>query len=284
MPIRKISTRKTKLIAVPVVLLCIGFGCTSPPPPSQTAAPQPTFTQVSIKPTIKNPTPTWTITIPTPTVQPTETQSPATAVARAEPLEFSVPPGKMANIDGVLSADEWDAALAIDLDGENQLLLMHAGGYLYLGMRGKPEPVISICLDQVDQVSILHSSAAIGTAIYQPVEGIWELVKDFEWCCRETGDSPQAQEALGQHLEQEGWVANNGRRGVPEEVEFQIAMPDDSLRLAVNAIGPPSYRSVLSWPGELADDCSRLSMLTGPIPEQAQFSQADWVTLSVIHE
>lgn len=284
MPKRKISTRKTKLIAVLVVLLSIGFGCTPAPSQSQTAAPQPTFTQVKIKPTIKIPTPTSTITIPTPTVQPTETQSPATAVARTEPLEFSVPPGKMANIDGIFSADEWGAALAIDLDGENQLLLMHAGGYLYLGVRGKPEPVISICLDQVEQVSILHSSAAIGTAIYQPVEGIWKLVKDFEWCCRETGDSTRAQEALDRQLELDGWVASNGRRGIPEEVEFQIVIPDDSLRLAVNAIGPPSYRSVLSWPRELADDCSRLSMLTGPIPEQAQFSQADWVTLSIIHE
>ena len=278
----KISTCKTKLSAVLLVFLSFGFGCTQAP--SQTVILQPTFTQESIKPTIKIPTPTSTITIPTPTIQPTATQSPATAVARTEPLEFSVPPGKMANIDGVLSADEWSAALAIDLDGENQLFLMHAGGYLYLGMRGKPEPVISICLDQVDQVSILHSSAAIGTAIYQPVEGVWELVKDFEWCCRETEDSTRAQEALDMQLELDGWVANNGLRGVPEEVEFQIAMPDDSLHLAVNAIGPPSYRSVLSWPRELADDCSRLSMITGPIPEQAQFSQADWVTLAIIQE
>jgi hypothetical protein len=259
--------------------VCVGCTPASTPPPSE--APQPTFTQATTKPTINIPTPTLTIMVPTPTVQPTEIQATTTNDVQ---IEYAVPPGTEAVIDGVLSMDEWDAALAIDLDGESQLFLMHAGGYLYLGIQGKAEPVISICIDQKDQVSILHSSAAIGTAIYQPRDGIWERVKDFEWCCRETADSPRAQEALSQHLEQAGWVANNGLRGVPEEVEFQIAMPSDSLRLAVNAIGPPSYRSVLSWPDGLKDDCSRLSMLTGPIPEQAQFSQADWVKLSILQE
>lgn len=281
---RKISTRKTKLSAVLVVFLSIGFGCTPAPTPIQPAAPQPTSTQANITPTSNIPSPTSTIMIPSPRVHLTETALPATDEPMAEQLDIIVPPGSEATIDGILSVEEWGAALAIDLDDDNQLFLMHAGGYLYLGVRGKPEPVISICLDQVEQVSILHSSAAIGTAIYQPSDGVWELVKDFEWCCRETADSTRAQEALNRQLELEGWVANNGLRGVPEEVEFQIAMSAGSLRLAVNAIGPPSYRSVVSWPREIEDDCSRLSMLTGPIPEQAQFLQEDWVTLLITEE
>jgi len=219
--------------------------------------------------------------IPAPTSQPTETSLPPTDGPEVEASEIVVPAGTVAIIDGVLSADEWEAAIQIDLVDESQLFLMHAGGYLYLGMRGKPEPVTSLCIDQSEQVSILHSSAAIGTAVYQFGDGVWELVRDFEWCCRETTDSPQAQAALGKHLQDEGWVANNGRVGVPEEIEFQIAMPDNSLRLAVNSIGPPYYRSVLSWPNDLADDCSSLEMITGPIPEQAQFSLEEWITLSI---
>jgi len=219
--------------------------------------------------------------LPTPTSLPTETSLPPTDEPEIEASEIIVPAGNEAIIDGVLSADEWEPAIQIDLDDESQLFLMHAGGYLFLGRRGKPEPVTSICLDQMEQVSILHSSAAIGTAVYQLGEGVWELVREFEWCCRETTDSPQAQEALGIHLQDEGWVANNGRVGVLEEIEFQIAMPDNSLRLVVNSIGPPYYRSVLSWPKDLADDCGSLEMITGPIPEQAQFSLEEWITLSI---
>ena len=281
MPSSKITTRINNLTVIMVSSLIIGAGCAPTSTPSQPTAPQPTIVQPSPTPTEILPTPMLTEILPTPTSQPTETFLPPTAEPEVEASEIVVPAGNEAIIDGVLSADEWEAAIQIDLDDESQLFLMHAGGYLYLGMRGKPEPVTSICLDQTKQVSILHSSAAIGTAVYQIGDGVWELVRDFEWCCRETTDSPQAQAALSTHLQEEGWVANNGRVGVPEEVEFQIAIPDNSLRLAVNSIGPQYYRSVLSWPDDLDDDCSSLEMITGPIPEQAQFSLEEWITLSI---
>ncbi len=283
MPSSKITPGLNILSVFLVISLIIGVGCTPKSTPAQPAAPQPTIAQPTPTPTIILPTPTLTIVIPTPTPtsEPTDTSLPPTDVPEADAIQIVVPAGSEAVIDGVLSEDEWALASRIDLDDESQLFLMHAGGYLFLGMRGKPEPVTSICIDQTEQVSILHSSAAIGTSVYQLADGIWEQTRDFEWCCRETTDSPQAQEALSIHLQEEGWVANNGRRGVPEEVEFQIAMPDNSLRLAVNSIGPPDYRSVLTWPGDLQDDCSSLEMITGPIPEQAQFSLEDWVTLSI---
>jgi len=276
-----ITTHTNNLIVIMVSSLIIGAGCAPTSTPSQPTAPQPTIAQPSSTPTEILPTLMLTENIPAPTSQPTETSLPPTDGPEVEASEIVVPAGTVAIIDGVLSADEWEAAIQIDLVDESQLFLMHAGGYLYLGMRGKPEPVTSLCIDQSEQVSILHSSAAIGTAVYQFGDGVWELVRDFEWCCRETTDSPQAQAALGKHLQDEGWVANNGRVGVPEEIEFQIAMPDNSLRLAVNSIGPPYYRSVLSWPNDLADDCSSLEMITGPIPEQAQFSLEEWITLSI---
>jgi len=281
MPSSKITTRSNTIIVIMVSSLIIGAGCAPTSTPSQPTAPQPTIAQPSSTPTEIFPTPMLTEILPAPTSQPAETFLPPTAELEVEASEIVVPAGNEAIIDGVLSADEWEAAIQIDLDDESQLFLMHAGGYLYLGMRGKPEPVTSICLDQTEQVSILHSSAAIGTAVYQIGDGVWELVREFEWCCRETTDSPQAQEALGTYLQDEGWVANNGRVGVLEEIEFQLAMPDISLRLAVNSIGPPYYRSVLSWPNDLADDCGSLEMITGSIPEQAQFSLEEWVTLSI---
>ncbi len=269
---------------IAILVLITGASCVPASIRSQPTEPQPTVSQ----PTLSQPTFTPTVEIPTPTLQPTETSVPPTETAlptteepEVESLEIAVPPGIGAIVDGVLSPDEWETAIQIDLDDEIQLFLMQAGGYLYLGMRGKPEPVTSICVDQGEQVSILHSSAAIGTAVYQLGDGVWEQVRDFEWCCRETTASPQAQEALSNHLQEEGWIANNGRLGVPEEVEFQIALPDNSLRLVVNSIGPPYYRSVLSWPDDLEDDCSSLDMITCSIPEQAQFSLEQWITLSI---
>ena len=285
MPSTKTTSRTKQLIVILGSLAIIGGGCAPATTPIAPTAPQvpgsqPAAAQPTASPTIIKIPPTPTPDLPTATMQPTATSLPPTDAPAVEMLELGVPAGSEANIDGAMAADEWQPALQVDLDDENHLFLMHAGGYLFLGMRGKPEPVVSICIDQGDQVTILHSSAAIGTAVYQLGDGAWELVREFEWCCRQTADSPQAQEALSKHLQEENWVANNGLRGVPEEVEFQIAMPGDSLRLAVNAIGPPSYRSVISWPDGLGDDCSRLSMVTGPIPEQAQFSQEEWVTLS----
>jgi hypothetical protein len=280
MPRSSITPRLYSLTSFLVLCLIIGTGCAPTSTPSQAIVTQATIAQPTSEPTIIIPPQTPTELKPTQTEQPTETPLPPTAAPETEDLEIVVPPGTEAMIDGVLSAEEWEGALQIDLDDENQLLLMHASGYLYIGMRGKPEPATNICVDQGDQVSILHSSAALGTAVYQLGDGVWERVRDFEWCCRQMTDSTQAQEVLDKHLQEEGWVANNAFRGVPGEIEYQIAMPDDSLRLSVNTIEPPSYRSVLSWPEGLEDDCSRL----GPIPEKAQFSQDEWVTLLVTQE
>jgi hypothetical protein len=177
--------------------------------------------------------------------------------------------------------DEWEAAMQVDLDDESQLFLMHAGGYLYIGIRAKPEPVISICIDQQGRVEILHSSAAIGTAIYQPGEGTWEQVSGFEWCCRDTTDSDQAREERGTYLQEAGWIASNGRMGNPEEVEYQVELQDDSVRLAVSSLGSPDYETVTTWPAKLSDGCSDPVMLKGPIPGQTQFSQEEWITLTM---
>jgi len=263
----KITTHIFNLVVIMSVSLIIGVGCAPTSTPSQPIEDQPTLTPIEI--------------IPTPTSQPTKTPLPPTDEPELKDLDIVVPPGNEATIDGVLSPDEWESAIQIDLVDEGQLFLMHAGGYLYLGIKAKPEPVTSICVDQSGQVSILHSSAALGTAIYQMGDAMWEQIKEFEWCCRDTTDSPQAQEARQTHLFEEGWVASNGRMGNPDEVEYQIAMPEDELRLAVTSIGAPNYKSVISWPGDLADGCSSLDMLTGPIPEQTQFSVEEWITLTI---
>lgn len=256
--------------AILCLCLAIGVSCVADSQPA--------------KPTDVSSTETPMKADPASTMQPAQTDLPATLESESQELLVPVPLGSEASIDGVLDTEEWEAAMPIDLEGEGQLFLMHAGGYLYLGVKAKPEPVTSICIDQGEQVSILHSSAALGTAIYQRGDGAWEQVKEFEWCCRDVTDSPQAQEARQAQLLQDGWVASNGRMGNSEQVEYQIAFPGDSLRLAVNSIGAPDYESVISWPADLSDDCSNPEMLTGPIPEQVGFSPDQWITLTISPE
>jgi hypothetical protein len=255
------------VIAILCLSLAVGVSCTTVSSPAQ-----PTEVFLTGMPEM---------VAATSTSKPTQTDLPATAESESLAQQVVVPLGGEATIDGVLAAQEWADAMSIDLQDQSQLLLMHAGGYLYLGVRSKPEPVTSICLVQADRVSILHSSAAIGTAVYQLADGDWVQSAAFEWCCRETTDSDQALAERRIHLEEQGWIASNGRMGNPEEVEYKIAMPGDSIRLAVNSIGAPDYESVISWPADLADDCSSPEMLTGPIPEQAGFSLEQWITLTI---
>jgi hypothetical protein len=258
------------ILAILCLCLVIGVSCESNSPLAKQTDVSQTETPVKIN--------------PTPTMLPTPKELPATVELESQELLVLVPPGSEASIDGVLDAEEWGAALPVDLEGEGQLFLMHTGGYLYLGVRVKPEPVTSICVDQGEQVSILHSSAALGSAIYQRGDETWKQIKEFEWCCRETTDSPQAQGARQAQLLQDGWVASNGRMGNSEEVEYQIAFPGDTLRLSVNSIGAPDYETVTSWPADLSDDCSGLEMLTGPVPEQAVFSPDQWISLTLSPE
>lgn len=230
----------------------------SPPTPPLTLAKTPTFN------TLPSPTPTTSV--------PTDT--PHSNLSR-----IIVPLGEAALIDGNLGAEEWQLADKFDLSAGGQIFLMHAEGYVYIGIRAKPEPVTSICIDLGDHISVLHSSAALGTAIYENTDGVWGLIKDFEWCCRETTDSPQAQEKRAEHLEQNGWSANNGRMGAPEEVEFQIQMPEDKLLMALTSIGAPDYDEIDWWPEGMDDDCRNPQMIRGSTPHQAIFNVDDWSLL-----
>jgi formylglycine-generating enzyme required for sulfatase activity len=180
-------------------------------------------------------------------------------------------------LDGVLSQGEWAGAYEDRLSDGSQLFLMQDGDHLYVAIRANSagSGVSSLCVDSGDQVSILHSSAALGTAVYTRNGPTWERTSGFQWRCRSTGSSPAAQAERAAFLAEEGWLANNGRMGVPQEVEYQIAMPEDTLRLAVAYIGPPDFK-VTWWPPGLEDDCRDPVMLQGPIPEEAHFSPETW--------
>jgi hypothetical protein len=107
-----------------------------------------------------------------------------TAITASQGLSLEIPRAEQPILDGTISPREWSGAYQTELSGGGELLLITADGYLFLGIRGKPEPVISICLDRGREVAILHSSAAIGTAIYKQGENTWDQVQGFTWSNR----------------------------------------------------------------------------------------------------
>ena len=192
-----------------------------------------------------------------------------------------VPAGVSPSVDGVLGSDEWEGAYQDELSDGGELYLLQDGDYLYVGVRasGAGSGVGSVCLVRDDGVAVLHSSAALGTAVYERGDGDWQQTQAFSWRCRNTADTSSAQEERDRFLEEEGWLANNGRMGTPGVVEYRIDMPEGSLRLAVSYIGPPRFDVVAHWPADLADDCANVRMLQGPIPEQARFAPETWITV-----
>ena len=68
----------------------------------------------------------------------------------------------------MLSPDEWDTAVTENLTDGSELLLTQDSDYLYLGIRAVTPEVIgaNVFVEREGQVRILHSSVALGTAVY----------------------------------------------------------------------------------------------------------------------
>ncbi len=188
--------------------------------------------------------------------------------------------GSSPTLDGTLSPGEWDNATVETFADGSELLLMHADGYLYLGIRVNIPGMIvgNIFVNRGDEITILHSSAALGTAAYQKGEDNWQQIQNFTWQCRDTSDSDAAKAERDAFLQQEGWVAANSRMGTPEELEYRIEMAEDTLRLAMNFIRASNQNKKIPWPPDLEDDC--IKPTPGGLPPEMQFSPELWGMIS----
>ena len=101
------------------------------------------------------------------------------ALATPSDLDVLIPLGSACVLDGVLDEGEWDDALTVVLDDSTTLFMKHADGLLYLGIRAPDMGVGNLFIVRDEEVWILHSSAALGTAIYEQVEDTWQLKQDF---------------------------------------------------------------------------------------------------------
>ncbi len=133
---------------------------------------------------------------------------------------------------------------------------MQDGEFLYVGIRANKSGMIAgnIFIQHGDEIQILHSSAALGTAIYHKSAESWQQIQDFFWRCRNTSNNASAQEERAEFLQNDGWLAANRRMGTPNELEYQIKIPDGDFRLAVVYIkASPPYEGI-PWPPQITND------------------------------
>jgi len=193
--------------------------------------------------------------------------------ARPASSTIQVPQGHAATIDGTFSPGEWDSALTTDLTNGGELMLMHEDGFLYLGIRSRAMGFGSICAAGDNRISILHSSAGLGTAVFERDGDDWRRTQQFSYCCWGANER-----VLDEFLQRSGWVASIGPMGVPEEMEYQIAMNDRPLNLAVVYVDDFTFQSPLYWPANLGDDCLGLALIPEDPPERLLFSPETWVS------
>ena len=219
--------------------------------------------------------PTVALTSPpaTPAATPTLFPEPSTLI--------SVPPGKPHAIDGTMSPGEWDGARVETFSDGSELFLMTNEGFLYLAIRSAtPEMIVgNIFVEREGEIEILHASAALGTARYAKTADVWQQTQAFVWRCRRTDDSDTAQAERDAFFEDERWVATNSRIGTPNELEYQIEVMGESLRLAANILRSSDPNAKIPWPADLDDDS--IKPTPGGLPEHLQFSPDKWVTISI---
>jgi len=182
-------------------------------------------------------------------------------------------------IDGVLQPGEWDQADLFHFEDESELFLLQKGGYLYLAVRAGIDEMIAgnVFLQNGNQIFIMHTSAALGTAIYQEEGDSWVKIQDFEWCCRSKIESEAAREDREIFFNQDGWLGINSFNGNENELEYKIRLTGTETYLAVNFLSADTPGLKLVWPIGLVDGPAQ--PVDGGFPELMDFSPENWLNL-----
>ena len=251
----------------------------APPVPTSTAVPAPTNTPEPAPPVAPLDAAAADFLTASPASQDAESVE-SESVTDVDSDSTVVPSGTQPTINGTLSPGEWDEALVETLSDGSELLLMHADDYLYLGVRpNTPEMTgANIYIEDNGQIMILHTSAALGTAIYQQGVDGWQQTQAFDWQCRDRSDSASAQAKRTAYLQENHWLAANSRMGAPNELEYQIEVTDGSQRIAVSVFRSSTPDERAFWPATLDDDTIQPN--PGGLPTELHFSPDQWEMLN----
>lgn len=182
-------------------------------------------------------------------------------------------------IDGSIGEEDWQAAEALEFQDGSQLYLLLADENLYLAIRSLGDGLIAgnVFLQQGDRILVLHTSAALGTAVYVESGGSWQRQQDFEWCCRSRIASETTLAEREDFFDREGWLGANSFLGEKNELEYRIRAANGPFVIAVNFLqaDDPDYKQV--WPIGLSDGVALPA--AGGFPEEMDFSPQDWFVL-----
>ena len=195
----------------------------------------------------------------------------STTTALDDDRLLAVPTHTPPAIDGVLGASEWDGSATVAMTDDSSLYWMHEDAVLYVALESAAIGAVNLLIATEDEVWILHSSAALGSVLYRPADGVWELSHGFDWCCRSAADDSARLELLYD----EGWQATIGFTGDEGIVEYEVILPWDGALVAVSYLTDAETSAF--WPTDLTSEAR--DQLVGPPPPERNFNLDEWYTL-----
>ena len=268
------TTRTATTLAVAMGFVLTACGSSDSPATSVPTSSPPAA--ASSLPATTAPSTTVAATTSTTTVATTTTAAPATTSTTNTTVVMAplvaVPPGEPPAVDGVMEPDEWEGAAVVEMSDGAAARLLYSNETLYVGVAGKAIGSVNVVIAGDENLSILHSSAALGSAAYTRNGPAWELVHGFDWCCRRGSD----ESARTDLFDREGWVANIGYDGDPGVVEYAIAIPWRDTSLAISTIRSESDKGF--WPAGLSPEAQ--DQLVGVPPPTREYYLHEWGTIS----
>ncbi len=217
--------------------------------------------------TTSAPLPETTTSTTTTTTVPASSTTTVPDIGRTLAAPAQAPPV----IDGVLGAGEWDGSVTVAMSDGSSLRWMHKDDVLHVALESTAIGAVNLLIATDDEVWILHSSAALGSALYLPADGVWELSHGFDWCCRTATDDS----ARLQLLDEEDWQANIGFTGDEGVVEYEVTLPWEGASVAVSYVTDTETSAF--WPADLSSEAR--DQLVGPPPPERNFDLDEWYTL-----
>ena len=141
---------------------------------------------------------------------------------------------------------------------------------------GKPG-IASVFVANHDVVNVLHSSAALGTAVYKRDGRRWKLVRGFEYSCRDPNDIAARQRFFAR----EGWLSDVSSRPIRQRV-FRLGnkLIGRGARMAIVHFVFPKGVKVQS--ASARDDPSNPEILRGQTPALLSFDPATWMQANAV--
>lgn len=191
--------------------------------------------------------------------------------------------------DGALTTDEWHGAAEHTLPSGAKLLLRHDAAGVGIGIRSEKQGVLTIFLELDGKVFALHSSARLGTAIYETrgdgEAPTWHPVQQFEY------EYP-SDEYYATH----GWRSSIGEPRGKGDIECLLSRKLLGLdkspagkkakerttpqQITLRIVHAPLGASRLpAWPQNAEDDTQNTRLLMGHSPVNLTFEPASWGTL-----